>query len=122
MEIKKHVVLIVDDSPLIIERLISMLEELENVKLILHASNYNQARAVVIEQEPNIVLLDISLPDKSGIELLIFIKKEYPRIKVIMLTNQANKHYKKLCLQAGADKFLDKTEDFQQISSIITSI
>ena len=121
MEIKRHVVLIVDDSPLIIERLISMLEELENVKEILHAGNYNQARTIVMEQLPNIVLLDITLPDKSGIELLQFIKKDYSYIKVIMLTNQANKHYKKLCLQSGADKFLDKTEDFQQISSIISS-
>ena len=122
MEIRKHVVLIVDDSPLIIERLISMLEELENVKLILHAGNYNQARAIVTERLPDIVLLDITLPGKSGIELLQFIKADYPHIKVIMLTNQINKHYKKLCLEAGADRFLDKTEDFEQISSIISSM
>ena len=118
----KHEILIVDDSPLIIERLKDMLEESENVNAILEAENFEQAREIVTGKKPTVVVLDISLPDKNGIELLQFIKRNYPQTAVIMLTNQVNNHYKKLCLKSGATAFLDKTKDFEQVVGIIAEL
>lgn len=118
----KKMVLIVDDSYLIIERLTDMLSELEDIGEVRHATNGSDAIAMLNEYAPDVILLDINLPDINGVELLRMIKEKYPQIIVIMLTNQANDYYRQLCLKLGADHFTDKSKDFEQIPELITSL
>jgi DNA-binding NarL/FixJ family response regulator len=66
-------------------------------------------------------LLDINLPDKSGIELLRKIKEDYKKTKVFMITNQANDYYKDMCKKLGADNFFDKSIDFNLIPDLISA-
>ena len=122
METGKKTILIVDDSPLIVKRLIDMLNELENLEWIKKAGNYSEAVQLITDTEPNILLLDINLPDKSGIDILRITKENNPSTKVIMITNQANEYYRKLCMRLGADHFIDKTKEFEQIAEIIETI
>jgi DNA-binding NarL/FixJ family response regulator len=122
MQYIKKMVLIIDDSYLIIERLTDMLSELENIGDILHALNASEATEIIEARTPDIILLDINLPDTNGVELLRIIKEKYPGIIVIMLTNQANDYYRQLCLKLGADYFADKSKDFELLPGIITSI
>src|SRR4249919_932678 len=104
MQYKKNkMILIVDDSYLIIERLTDMLNELEQVDSISHALTVTAAIEILSQSTPDIILLDINLPDTSGIELLRFVKEKYPDIIVVMLTNNANDYYRQLCLKLGAD-------------------
>jgi DNA-binding NarL/FixJ family response regulator len=114
--------LIVDDSLLIIERLIDALKDHETVKKILTASNYPEAVEVLSKTETDIVLLDIQLLGKNGIDLLKFIVKEYPGINVIMCSNLASDSYIKLCRKIGARHFVDKSKDFEQIPGLLASI
>jgi len=111
----KKVVLIVDESILIVERMIHLLEELEHIQVILHASSYNEAMDIIQEVEPDIVLLDIYLPDKLGFELLKRIREEYPSIEVSVVTNYVSDHYRTICLKIGAKDFFDKSKDFDLI-------
>ncbi|MEO5592935.1 MAG: response regulator transcription factor [Chitinophagaceae bacterium] len=122
METGKKTILIVDDSPLIVKRLIDMLNELENLEWIKKAGNYSEAVQLITDTEPNILLLDINLPDKSGIDILRITKENNPSTRVIMITNQANEYYRKLCMRLGADYFIDKTKEFEQIAEIIETI
>jgi DNA-binding NarL/FixJ family response regulator len=116
MQYKKNkTILIVDDSNLIIERLTDMLNGLEHVDSISHALTVTTAIEILGQSTPDIILLDINLPDKSGIELLRIVKKRYPDITVVMLTNNANDYYRQLCLKLGADNFVDKSKDFDMI-------
>jgi DNA-binding NarL/FixJ family response regulator len=119
MNQEKKVVLVVDDSILILERMIPMLEELSVIQFVVHAANYNEAIELLERLTPDIVLLDINLPDKNGIELLRKIKKEYKKMKVFMITNQANDYYKDICKKLGADHFFDKTKDFNLIPELL---
>ena len=64
---------------------------------------------------PDTVILDIRLPDDSGIQLLRQIKSGYPGIKVIMLTNYDLQQYRRQCLRLGADYFLNKTQEFEKM-------
>lgn len=116
------VVLVVEDSLLIIKRILGLLEEVENIKLVIHAANYYESIKMINEVNTDIVLLDINLPDKSGIELLKEIKLIRPQIKVIMLTNQASENYRNLCMHLGADFFLDKSRDFDKIPETIAAL
>ncbi|MEO5683268.1 MAG: response regulator [Chitinophagaceae bacterium] len=118
----KKTILIVDDSPLIVERLIDMLEDLDNLAWIKNAGNYADAVIAISENNPDIFLLDINLPDKSGIEILPIIKENNPSAKVIMITNQGNEYYQKLCMKLGADYFIDKSKEFDQIAAIIAAM
>jgi DNA-binding NarL/FixJ family response regulator len=121
MKKEKKVILIVDDSILILERMIPMLEEVSDIQFVVHAANYNEAIELLKGLTPDMVLLDINLPDKSGIELLRKIKEDYKKIKVFMITNQANDYYKNICKKLGADHFFDKSTDFNLIPELIAA-
>jgi DNA-binding NarL/FixJ family response regulator len=115
-------ILIVDDSLLIIERLTDALKDHETVKTILTATDYAEAVKILEEKITDIVLLDIQLPGKNGIDLLKFIVKQYPDMKVIMCSNLSSDYYIKLCKEIGAKYFVDKSKDFELIPGILTSI
>lgn len=121
MSTGKLTILIVDDTPLIVKRETEMLRELKGIGSILQAGSFSEAITVLKETVPDIILLDIHLPDKSGIELLQVLKSEYPTVAVIMLTNQGNGSYKDLCRRLGADYFIDKSKEFDLIPDIIAN-
>ena len=70
MKNDKKTVLIVDDSILVMERMIPVMEEIDNISFVVHAATYQEGLEVLSRLTPDVVLLDINLPDKSGIELL----------------------------------------------------
>jgi DNA-binding NarL/FixJ family response regulator len=119
---KKLVVLIVDDSLLIVERLIELLNDMDNIQIVIYADNYKEGLDLLKGIKPDVVLLDINLPDKSGIELLRHIHHQRVHPKVIMITNQATEYYKKICSSLGADYFFDKSNEFERIPETIASI
>ena len=64
---KKKVVLVVDDSLVVLQRMIPMLQGIPNVEFVIHAGTYKEAIDVLDELKPDYILLDIHLPDQSGI-------------------------------------------------------
>ena len=119
---KKLVTLIIDDSLIIIERFIEILNEMDNIETVVYANNYTEGLQMLEDIKPDIALLDINLPDKSGIELLRIIRQQGFDTKVIMITNQATDHYKKVCATLGSNYFFDKSNEFEQIPAIISAI
>jgi len=118
----KFVLLIVDDSMSFIERMVSLLDEADNIGYINVARNYEEALKVFFEERPDVVLLDINLPDKNGIELLRSIRESRRNCEVIMVTNHTDKYYQQQCIELGANYFLDKTNDFELIPGIISKL
>ncbi len=116
---KREVILIVDDNMNFVDRMIGLLEEVTNVQNIHVASDYDEARRILAEEIPDIVLLDINLPGKNGIELLKLIKKNTAVCEVIMITNHADDYYREQCYELGAKHFLDKSNDFGLVPNII---
>jgi DNA-binding NarL/FixJ family response regulator len=112
-------VLIVDDSKQVRERLISILSEYPQVRIVGQAGNGKEALDALDDQKPDTVVLDIRLPGKSGIELLGDIKAAHPEITVIMLTNYDFEQYRKQCLQMGADYFFNKTLEFEKVVDVL---
>jgi CheY-like chemotaxis protein len=115
-------ILIVDDSPLITERLEAMLRGLDNIGSVECAGDYPSALQLFITTPPDIVLLDINLPGRSGLDLLRHIKANYPSKIVIMLTNQSGDFYRNICKKLGADYFIDKSKDFEDLPFIVSSL
>ncbi|MDB5249226.1 MAG: response regulator transcription factor [Segetibacter sp.] len=115
-------VLIVDDSPLIILKITELLEDVQNISLLTSCGTYEDALQLLSEIQPEVVLLDINLPDKSGIQLLTYIKDNFLKTVVIMCTNHANNYYSQLCYTLGANYFIDKSKDFEKIPLLISSL
>ena len=112
-------ILVVDDSPVWVERLTAILKEIKNIGNISYAVTYNEAIEKMHAVKADIVLLDISLPDKNGIDLIKVFRNEYPDTMVVMVTNFADEFYRKLSKKLGANYFIDKSNEFEQIAEII---
>ena len=95
----------VDDNMGFVERMKGLLDEISQIGYINVASDYNEASMYVSEDKPDIVLLDINLPGKNGIEILKKIRISGHQCKVIMLTNHADEYYRQQCKELGADFF-----------------
>jgi DNA-binding NarL/FixJ family response regulator len=108
-------VLIADDSPVIISRLKRMLSDVNGVVIIGEAHDGNEVMNFLKTYIPDVVLLDVIMPGMNGMDVLSDIKKNYAGIKVIMLTNQTNPFIRKLCINLGANYFLDKSTEFEKL-------
>jgi DNA-binding NarL/FixJ family response regulator len=115
-------ILIVEDSPLIADRLCDMLKVLSDVGFVDHVGDCSSAMRHLRESLPDIVLLDINLPGCSGLDLLRHIKSHHPDTAVIMLTNQVDSYYRKKCKELGAAYYLDKSKEFEKVPFVVASL
>jgi DNA-binding NarL/FixJ family response regulator len=115
-------VYIVDDSDVMRERLAELISEIGDIKLTGQSANPFDALQSIKAQHPDIVILDIRLPGKSGIDVLKDIKKESPPTIVIMITNYPYRQYRQGCMAAGADYFFSKIEEFEMIAQALRRI
>jgi DNA-binding NarL/FixJ family response regulator len=102
--------------------MIGLLEEAEGIGYINVAHDYDEAYNCINTERPDLVLLDINLPGKNGIDLLREIKKSDIKCSVVMISNHDNEYYRDQCKQLGAEYFLDKSTDFTMVPSIIKEI
>ena len=112
-------VLIVDDSKQVRERLISLLTDYPEIRIVGQSGNGKEAMNALDAQKPDTVILDIRLPGRNGIQLLREIKAAHPEITVIMLTNYDFEQYRKQCMQLGADYFFNKTLEFEKVVNVL---
>jgi DNA-binding NarL/FixJ family response regulator len=117
---KSQTVLIVDDNLNFVDRMIGLLDEVKTIKNIITATDFDEARKLLALESPDIVLLDINLPGKNGIELLRIIRQNNKDCEVIMITNHADDYYRQQCFELGARHFLDKSNDFALVPGIIS--
>ncbi|MBI1881603.1 MAG: response regulator transcription factor [Chloroflexi bacterium] len=112
-------VFIADDSLVVREHLVTMLDELAGIEIVGQAENVAEAISGIRNLQPDVVILDIRMPDGSGIDVLQNIKQDRAAPMVIILTNYPYPGYRQKCLDAGADFFLDKSSEFDQIPKLL---
>lgn len=105
---KKINIMIVDDHAILRAGLKQVLSEAGDIEVIAEAGTANEAIKKCRELEIDVLLLDISLPDRSGIEALQYIRKDSPRLPVLMLSMHREDQYAVRALKAGASGYLCK--------------
>jgi len=103
-------ILIVDDSKLLQMRILKLINGIDKDMEIIQAFNCMEASKLFSSNGPDAVVLDIQLPDGSGIDLLLKFKKENPAVNVIMFTNYPTLEFRKSCMDLGARDFIDKSD------------
>lgn len=86
---------------------------------VLQAKDYQSANQIIDKEQPDIAILDIQLPDGSGIDLLSKIKNMRKETVVIMLTNYPYSIIRKRCDELGADYFFDKSTEFEKVLEVL---
>jgi len=117
--VRTHVYL-VEDSPSIRTRLREMLTRTGHIEVVGEADNPQAAIAGILASRPDTVILDLHLIGGSGVQVLRTVHPEAPAIKFIVLTNHPNDQYHRICMEAGASHFLDKSNEFMKISELVS--
>jgi len=112
-------VLIVDDSAIVRLRLAEMVESVEHVAVIGQAQGATQGLLALRDLRPDLVILDIQMPDGDGVVVLEAAKQLDPAPAVVMLTNYVDEYHRLRCRAAGADFFLDKSKQFEEIPEML---
>lgn len=101
-------VVIVDDHQVVLEGFMARLELEPEIKVVATASNGLEALDVVKQHQPDVILMDVSMPIMNGIDATRLIKEEVPNAKVLMLTMHDNREYIMKVMQAGAVGYMLK--------------
>lgn len=120
--LKKINVIIADDHAILRTGLRQILSETDDIAVIAEAQTANEAIKLCRSPEANVLLLDISLPDRSGLEALKYVKKENPHIAVLMLSMHREDQYAVRALKAGASGYLCKQSASSELVNAIQMI
>jgi DNA-binding NarL/FixJ family response regulator len=115
-------VYIVDDSKVMRERLTESVTDIAGVKIVGQSGDPFEALNSIRKFHPDVVILDIRLPRRSGIDVLKDIKENPSAPIVIMITNYPYRQYRQGCMAAGADYFFSKIEEFEMIRETLSRI
>lgn len=115
-------ILICDDHKIVRDGLRQILQQLEEVTFIEEAGDGNEALTILKRDVYEVVLLDISLPDKNGLEVLASIKSKWPLTNVLMLSMHPQEQYAIRALKLGASGYLTKDTASEELIIAIKKV
>ena len=119
---KKVRILLADDHKIIRDGIRSLLVDTENFEVCGEASNGNEVLEMLADKKPDIILMDINMPEMNGIEAATIIKEKYPEVKILALTMHDEDKYIMKMIQAGALGYILKDTDKQELVNAIQTL
>ncbi|MBM4120357.1 MAG: response regulator [Nitrospira sp.] len=119
---EKIKVLIADDHRVVREGLSSILKTKENIEVVGEAQDGQEAVEKTRALEPDVILMDVSMPRMGGVEATRIVKREFPHIGIIALTMYEEQQYIFDLVRSGATGYLLKDTDSSQIVSAIRAV
>jgi DNA-binding NarL/FixJ family response regulator len=115
-------VILAEDHTLVRAGLCALVRGLEGVEVVAEAGDGHQALEMVGSHWPDLVLMDVAMPGLNGLEATVRIAKEYPHVKVIILSMHANEEYVLQSLRAGAVGYLLKDSGTAELELAIRAV
>ena len=119
MEIKKTKVAIVDDHKILRDGLRLMIDNMDNVEIVIEASNGKEFIDRLQLVQPDLVIIDINMPVMVGEEAVSIVKSQYPSMKVLVLSMNNEEQYYKTMNNLGVDGFIVKESDYNELRHAI---
>ncbi len=121
---KVHNILIVDDHALMRNGLEAMLASEPDYEVVGVAADGMTAIRSVAELQPDVILMDLTMPRTSGMDAIVQIKRQHPHIKIVALTFHKEEKYIHATLEAGADAYVlkddSRTELFNALANVVS--
>lgn len=115
-------VVVVDDHPIFRLGLATSLREMDGIELVGEASTAGEVPDLLSSIDPDIVLLDLHLPDASGLEVNRSIARDHPNVKVVVLTMSEDHHATIAAVRDGARGYVVKGADPSHVEHVIRSV
>ena len=115
-------VMIVDDHPLVRDGIAALIRTSPGLRVSAEVGNAEEALVAVAAEVPDLVVLDLVLPGKDGIELLKEIHAQYPKVRVLVLSMHEETIYAERALRAGAQGYVMKHELGAKVIEAIRSV
>jgi len=114
--------MIVDDHPIMRHGLGQLIDAQSELEVCSWAGTAAEALAAIPEDHPELALLDISLPDRNGLELLKDLRSQYPEVQVLMVSMHDESLYAERALRAGARGYIMKEEAADKLIEAIRTV
>jgi two-component system, NarL family, invasion response regulator UvrY len=115
-------VLICDDHLIVRQGIKQVLAEAEDLRVVGEAASGPEAIQQVRAGPVDVVLLDIAMPQRDGLDILKALKSEFPRLPVLMLSTYPDRQYAVRSLKLGAAGYLNKSADSEQMIDAVRSV
>jgi DNA-binding NarL/FixJ family response regulator len=115
-------VFIVDDHYMVIEGLRSLLQNEKGIEWAGHAMTAASSLAFLKQQQPDVILMDINLPDKSGIDLCKEVKERYPSVFIIGLSTFNQQSFIQKMMDNGASGYVLKNATQEELTDAISTV
>lgn len=115
-------ILIVEDHPIVINGLIKLFDTSTEINIMGAVQNGKDCITFIQTKQPDIILLDISLPDANGVDICKSVKTTYPQIKVLALTTFMQRDYVTKMIKSGASGYVLKNSPGEEIIEGIISV
>ncbi len=115
-------VLLADDHALVREGVRRLLEDTGEIRVVGEAGDGREALRLAQKLDPDVAIVDLSMPGLDGIELTRAFAQDMPKVKVIVLTMHANQEYAVRVLQAGARGFIGKGADGNELTAAVLKV
>jgi DNA-binding NarL/FixJ family response regulator len=114
-------VFIVDDHYMVIEGIRSLLQHEKDIDWVGHATNASSCHAFLDQQLPDVILMDINLPDKSGIDLCKEVREKYPAVFIIGLSTFNQQSFIQKMMDNGASGYVLKNATREELMEAIVA-
>ena len=115
-------VLVVDDHTIVRDGICALLALVGDIEVVGEAVNGNEALKMVAQLQPDVVLMDIAMPIMGGLEATRRITREFPKTKVLVITQHDDKEYVFPVLESGASGLISKAAASSELASGIRSV
>jgi DNA-binding NarL/FixJ family response regulator len=115
-------VVLVEDHPVVRRGIVQLLQEEPDIRVCGEAEAVDDALETIAREHPDIVVVDLSLRDSSGIELLRLMKQRHPEIRALVLTMHAEADYVEKALRAGARGYVTKDQADERIIDALRKV
>jgi DNA-binding NarL/FixJ family response regulator len=119
----KKRVLVVDDHPLFRQAVVTLLSQQVSELTVHEAESSNRAFDLLIQESHwDLIVLDLSMPGRDGLDFLKDIKREHPQVPVLMLSAHPVKEFAVRCIRAGASGYMNKHATNEEISNALSAL
>lgn len=118
----KKKIVVIDDHQIVVEGISSCLSDTDDLEVCGSASMQTKGIKTIKELNPDAVILDLSLQNGHGLDLMKEIKYEFPNLPVLILSMHEDSMYAERAIRAGAKGYIMKNESFQQVTKGLRQI
>ena len=115
-------VYLIEDETMVLDFCSEYIRNFTDMEIVGSSGNGHEALRGVLETKPELVIVDIRLPEVNGLEILSILKRKLPDCKVLIFTATVNPHTVRTALQGGVDGFVEKAEGLQGLKNGIEAV